>query len=273
MAVVLAIALLISQLTQIQKRLQCILVVDTFAAVAAWWLLGPSAGPDFLLLVIAGIAGLAVAGFQWRLLIGLVLAAEFAQIPLHFWAKSGTEPPLFHSPAQVVGNGEFVAGVLVRLLILALTALLFRFVGRRLVESRLALAESESTFKAAFQEAPIGVALIDDRANLVRINERVKGLLTAHVERPTTEALTHPNDRQILQEGVDQVLSGDRRRFEVELRSHPKLDGVNRFLRFSVSSVDTPAGPVAGVMTIEDVTQRVANEERLHPLCKQLRGA
>lgn len=244
------------------QRLFCLLVGDSVLALVAWWLIGPAAGPDFLLLIIAGIAGVALTGRQWRLVAGLVVFAEAAQIPLHFWAKYGPEPPLFHPPAQIVGDVEFTVGVLVRTLILILAASVFRLVGRRLASSRSALLTSQATFKAAFHEAPIGVGLISSERQLVAVNELLAALAPPDTRR--LEDIVDELAKQEVASGVEAVVTGHAPRFEAELRTAAGRE--SRIVRMVVSPIEEAAGDVVAVATVDDVTDIVGNQQRLEQL-------
>lgn len=260
----LAAALVIPFAVSTANRLFCLLTGDAVLALVAWWLIGPAAGPDFLLLVIAGIAGVALTGRQWRLVAGLVVFSEVAQIPLHFWAKYGPEPPLFHPPAQIVGDFEFTVGVLVRALILVLAASVFRLVGRRLESSRSALLSSQATFKAAFHEAPIGVALISPSRSLVAVNELLATLAPSDARR--VEDLVDPSAEQEVVSGVEAVLDGRAPRFEAELMAATRQG--RRVVRLVVSPVEAAAGDVVAVATVGDVTEIVENQKRLEELVR-----
>lgn len=135
MLLLIAIAVAIPMLAQSSHRAFWALLIDSGIGLAAWWLFGPASGVDFVLLILAAMAGLAFGDRRREWLVGAVLLAEVSQIPLHFLAKSSVELPLFHEAGQVLSDGEFIAGVIVRLTVLVLASLLFGLVGRALRSS------------------------------------------------------------------------------------------------------------------------------------------
>ena len=70
-------------------------------------------------------------------------------------------------------------------------ALLFAEVRTEQVEGRRALAESEARFRAAFENAAVGVVLVDPQGSLLRVNDtfaRMLGYSTAELETKKLES-------------------------------------------------------------------------------------
>src|SRR3954454_4199664 len=128
-----------------------------------------------------------------------------------------------------------------------------------------ALRESEERFRAAFEHAPIGIAILDRIGNWVDVNEALADMLG----RPRAELLdTPPFDLRHLtaiQGGteLEELLSGARKSFAVErllLGTH----GQTIWISINVSLVrDRYGDPLHLICQVEDVTERKAAEESL----------
>ncbi|MDX1469791.1 MAG: HAMP domain-containing sensor histidine kinase [Acidimicrobiia bacterium] len=127
------------------NRLFCALSIDVGVTLGAWWLFGPSSGTDFISMIVVAIASLVFEGRRRALLVGMVMVEGLLHMPLHFWAKADPDLLLFHPPGQVTGDSEFVAGVFLRLGLLALAAVLLALVG----ESFRSLVRSKDEFVAS----------------------------------------------------------------------------------------------------------------------------
>lgn len=272
MFVVLGLSLWVPPLLETDQRVLSAIFLDSFLAISAWWLYGPTSGPDVILVILAGIAGLVLFGSDRTKAAMIILIAELIQIPLHLWVEGlGEAPPLFHSPSQVVEEGEFLVGVLARAVALMLSFALFRLVGNGLRSSRSALASSQETFRAAFQEAPIGVAVLARDHFVLRVNDEIARLarLGGHDETPADMSLLFQKaDRAAFKSSLSAVLSGGERRV-LDLRS-AALDksGEPLILKLSLSPLMRTGGEAAAVATVEDVTQRVRAQRRLEELVR-----
>ncbi len=266
---IIAAALVLPWLASSYGRLFCALAIDSGVALASWWLFGPSAGTDFVLLVVAAAAALVFEGSSRGWLISLVLLAEASQIPLHLWASNRGPLPLFHSPSQVVSTAEFITGVALRLGLLVLASMLFALVGRSLKASRSALSASEAMFRGAFQEAPVGVALLSVDGVVLRANKRIDllaGLDGNEHFKGLIELLFNPEDRAAVRGAITAAVNRDNDHIDLELTS--SAGGKIRTLRATLAPVEQSQGDVAAVVTVEDVTERVENLQRLQELVR-----
>src|SRR5262249_45467723 len=76
-------------------------------------------------------------------------------------------------------------------------AVLFAEVRTEQVQSRRALADSEARFRATFENAAVGVALVSTDGSIQRTNNSFARMLGYSVEELTTKTfqdLTHPDD-------------------------------------------------------------------------------
>jgi PAS domain S-box-containing protein len=124
-----------------------------------------------------------------------------------------------------------------------------------------ALLDSETRSRNAFQNAPIGMALIglDDR--WIRVNPmlcEMLGYSEAELFLTTASSLVHPNDQDKLNQCNEHVLSGSDRNAQAELR-YCCREGRIAWGFMSLSLVrDAQAQPLYYVAQIQDITERQA---------------
>jgi diguanylate cyclase (GGDEF)-like protein/PAS domain S-box-containing protein len=132
-----------------------------------------------------------------------------------------------------------------------------------------ALAEArslEELYRRAFDDAPIGMALVAADGTLTRVNAALCRLL----QRPVLEllgaetaALTHPDDVEVERPLVDALLAGDRRAYDLDKR-FLRPDGSALWVCVGVSLVRTPDGDAERfVMHVQDITDRKESEAEL----------
>jgi diguanylate cyclase (GGDEF)-like protein/PAS domain S-box-containing protein len=133
---------------------------------------------------------------------------------------------------------------------------------RKRVEQEL--REAEERFRHAFENAPIGIALVSPDGSFVRVNR----VLCELVGYPETELLsltfhdiTHPDDLDADLEYVRQVLADEIRTYEMEKR-YLRADGSIVWVLLSVSLVRDPDGrPSYFIAQIQDIDERKRAEE------------
>jgi diguanylate cyclase (GGDEF)-like protein/PAS domain S-box-containing protein len=129
-----------------------------------------------------------------------------------------------------------------------------------------ALTESEERFRSAFENAPIGVALVGlDRRHL-RVNQAFCEMLgyseEALLEKPHPE-IVHPDDRDESSVRLQQALDGGPESYTFE-RRYVHADGHAVWNLSSVSLVrDSRGEPSHLVCLHQDITERKELEERL----------
>jgi diguanylate cyclase (GGDEF)-like protein/PAS domain S-box-containing protein len=129
------------------------------------------------------------------------------------------------------------------------------------------LRESEARFRAAFEHAPIGIAILDRFGNWLDTNAALGEMLG----RPPEELLDAPpfNLRHLVDAKADdggelaELLTGARRSFCVERRLFTAT-GATVWAAISVSLVrDRDGQPLHLICQVEDVTERKAEEESM----------
>lgn len=133
-------------------------------------------------------------------------------------------------------------------------------------EVRAALARSELQFRAAMENAPIGMVLLDPQWRLQEVNTAFAELLVA---RPETlvgrdlSALSHPEDRAVERSSVQRLLSGEAERFSIEKR-YLRADGQTVWVVLDTVLVRDAAGaPDQFVAQVRDVTEARMQAELL----------
>jgi PAS domain S-box-containing protein len=139
---------------------------------------------------------------------------------------------------------------------------------RRAVEERAAqaLQESESRFRAIFEQAAIGMADSSLDARFIRLNQRfceIMGYSREELLGLTFREITHPDDLARDEQLVAQLLRGELSRYAVEKR-YLRKDGGVVWANLTLSLLRSASGdPVHFVAVVEDITgQKRAEDER-----------
>jgi PAS domain S-box-containing protein len=140
---------------------------------------------------------------------------------------------------------------------------------RRAVEEQAAqaLQESESRFRAIFEQAAVGMADASVDARFIRLNQRfceIMGYSREELLGLTFREITHPGDLARDEQLVAQLLRGELSSFAVEKR-YLRKDGGVVWANLLLSLLRSSSGdPVHFVAVVEDITgQKRAEDERL----------
>jgi diguanylate cyclase (GGDEF)-like protein/PAS domain S-box-containing protein len=131
------------------------------------------------------------------------------------------------------------------------------------------LREAEERFRNAFDQAPIGKALVAPEGPFMRVNATLCRL-TGHSEQDllatTFQELTHPDDLPADLEHVEMLLSGQTDAYSMEKR-YRHADGSYLWILLSVSLVrDEGGAPLYFVAQIQDISEQKQTAERLEKL-------
>lgn len=131
----------------------------------------------------------------------------------------------------------------------------------------------EEVFRAIFEEAGIGMALVDLEGRPVAANRRLQQILgytEPELRSMTFPEFTHPDDVRADWELFEELVRGDRSHYQLDKR-YLRKDGGIVHGRLTVSLVRNPDGsPRQAVGMVEDVTAQheaaaaLATEERQH---------
>lgn len=239
----------------------------TFAVVmvtmaAAWALRGDAEGLHLLAIVAALGAAALVPWGAWAQAACAVMAAAGVVLQL-YWAAGAIA-----LPSGLVGVALAVALLLSVAVARELERQRQRIHAReRQRDEALAeLAEGESRFRQAFDNAPIGMALVSPEGRWLKVNRRLCDIIGYSEEELLArdfQSVTHPEDLELDLGFVADTLAGRRDTYQMDKRYIHKQGRVVWVL-LAVSLVRRPDGaPHYFVSQIEDVTGRVAAERDL----------
>ena len=136
-----------------------------------------------------------------------------------------------------------------------------------------ALAEAEDRFRTAFDNAPIGMALVSPDGRFIKVNRALSDL-TGYSETDLLvrnfQAITHPDDLDADLAYLQDVLADRRRSYQMEKRYH-HADGHIIWVTLSVSLVrDADGEPLYFISQIEDISSRKQRERALETQAARL---
>ena len=139
----------------------------------------------------------------------------------------------------------------------------------KLLEERsAALRDSEQRFRAAFEHAPIGIALVNERGEWMKVNHSLCFILDRSEDELigwSFRELVHPDDRSWAYEAVDAVLRGRQQSCEVDFRFQLREERVV-WASVSLSSSASPGSHDDRenfVFQLQDITESKLAEQRL----------
>jgi PAS domain S-box-containing protein len=152
-------------------------------------------------------------------------------------------------------------------------AVLFAEVRTEKVEARRALADSEARFRATFENAAVGVALVSTEGSILRANNSFARMLGYSVEELTTRTfqdLTYPDDLANNLSELNRALVGEAESYCIEKR-YIRKDGGIVWASLTVGCVRKMDGGVDYfVSVIQDITERKRVEEQQRTLLAEL---
>lgn len=135
------------------------------------------------------------------------------------------------------------------------------------------LAEAEERFRSAFDNAPIGMALVAPDGRWLKVNRslcELTGYAETELLMGSFQAITHPDDLDADLALVEDVLAGRQRTYQMEKRYY-RSDGRVIWVMLSVSLVRDASGePLYFVSQIEDITDRKERERSVRHQAQQL---
>jgi PAS domain S-box-containing protein/diguanylate cyclase (GGDEF)-like protein len=119
--------------------------------------------------------------------------------------------------------------------------------------------DAEERFRIAFENAPIGIALVGTDGRWMRVNDKLCAMLGYDKEEllaSTFQAITHPDDLDNDLEQVRRMLAGEMRSYEIEKR-YFRGDGTTVWILLSVSLARGEDGePLYFVSQLQDIDER-----------------
>lgn len=134
-------------------------------------------------------------------------------------------------------------------------------------QSERALIESEAKFRAVFEQAAVGVALVDTQTlKFIRTNKKycdILGLSEDEVLQKDFASMTHPEDLPLDFENMEKLKQGLIRSFSMEKR-YTHGDGSIVWVNLTVSPMWQPGErPTSHIGIIEDITSRKLAETQM----------
>jgi PAS domain S-box-containing protein len=152
-------------------------------------------------------------------------------------------------------------------------AVLFTEVTTKQVEARHALADSEARFRATFENAAVGVALVGIEGSILRANNsfaRMLGYSAEELGTKTFQDLTHPDDVANNLSVLHKTLVGEAESYCMEKR-YVRKDGGIVWASLAVGCVRKTDGSVDYfVSVVQDITERKRVEEQQRTLLAEL---
>ena len=141
-------------------------------------------------------------------------------------------------------------------------------------QRQAALRESEQRFRLAFDDAPIGMALVNPQGRFLRANHALSNMLgysEGELQTMDFQSITHPEDLEKDLAFVQQVLTGIILSYQMEKRYFDKRRQIV-FVRLNVSLIRDPDGePFYFVVQIENITETKHRETERENLIADLR--
>ena len=128
------------------------------------------------------------------------------------------------------------------------------------------MLENEARFRGAFDNAPIGMALISLEGKWLKINQPLCGMLGYTEEEllgMTVQAMTHPDDLAIDQTFLQLVLADQLKTYQMETRYFHKSGRLAPVMCSSSLVRKADGQPLYFISKIEDITQRKQMEDAL----------
>jgi PAS domain S-box-containing protein len=141
---------------------------------------------------------------------------------------------------------------------------------------RQELAEAEERFRSAFDNAPIGMALVAPDGRWLKVNRaicEITGYSETALLTRTFQSITHPDDLDADLEFVRQMLAGEIRTYQMDKRYY-HANGHVIWVSLSVSLVRDPSGkPLYFISQVKDITHRRTAEESMRRVVDRIAEA
>jgi PAS domain S-box-containing protein len=136
------------------------------------------------------------------------------------------------------------------------------------------LRESEERFRAIFENAGLGAALVDRQGHPIKCNpalQKMLGFTEQELRSMAFTEFTHPDDIDLDWKLYSELVDGKRDKYEIEKR-YFKKDGRVMWAQLTVSRVKNKDGVPAEYMVgmVEDITERKRAERELKAAHDQL---
>ncbi|MDP8965520.1 MAG: PAS domain S-box protein, partial [Cyanobacteriota bacterium] len=129
-----------------------------------------------------------------------------------------------------------------------------------------ALRESEERFRKFFEEAPIGICVVELNGRFLKVNKtycQMLGYLEPELHQLTFAQITHPEDAEIDLRYAEQLFKGEISSYQIEKR-YIKKNGEIVWVNLTVTMISEQDGKVCyGLGMVEDISERKRTQEAL----------
>jgi PAS domain S-box-containing protein len=143
--------------------------------------------------------------------------------------------------------------------------------GRRKADE--VIRENQELFRNAFEESPIGMALVRPDGRIMRTNSvftQITGYSEIELTRLGFQDITHPEDLNQDIQLLQSLLRGERQHYSMEKR-YIRKDGAVVWVQLNVSAVMTAQHqPLYLISQVQDITQRKSHENDLRAYAQRL---
>lgn len=134
------------------------------------------------------------------------------------------------------------------------------------IRAEEALRESEERFRTFFEEAPIGISVVDLNGRFVKMNKtycEMLGYPEQELSQLTFADITHPEDVEKDWRYIDQIFKGELARYQLEKR-YIKKNGEILWINLTATVIFDREGKACyGLGMVEDIGDRKRTEEAL----------
>ena len=235
----------------------------------------------YALAIVTSAAAVAVTRFTWPFFEGTPLLPMFSAVALATHFGSGPAglvalvlTVLGSRLAFPVGDpAQFDLRSLVTFVVVGVLA-------NRILDGRkrsaASLQKSEAEFRAVWEHAALGAALLNTRGTIERINpalERLLGAPAAAYAGVAFAACSHPDEEAAERDRLARLMAGDEAFYQRE-QQYRRNDGSFFWGRVTVSSIRAgKAAPTGALAIVEDITARRQGEMDLRASEERLRRA
>lgn len=144
---------------------------------------------------------------------------------------------------------------------------------QRVVDRTRETAEAERRFAATFENAAVGISIVDPQGVLVRVNQSMADMLgygVAELEGRPLNLFTHAEDVAEGDRAWESLRTGTADQYALEKR-YVRKDGELIWAQVCVSCVRTSSGGIAyGIKVIQDISARKASDEARQLLMREV---
>jgi PAS domain S-box-containing protein len=169
-----------------------------------------------------------------------------------------------------ISSGDVIKWGLI--IFISVSGLVFLFVfwnkqlSRRVKERTSQLMETESRFRATFEQAAVGVAHVSLDGKFLRVNKKfcdIVGYSQDEINDMTFQDITHPDDLELDLSYLEQVLKGESKNYSMDKR-YIRKDGSIVWINLTVSLLfDKKGKPQYFVSVVKDISESKQAEENL----------